>query len=57
MTNHFNTRNAAVHHLVTKGFTELANGRWVSRDRSVAAHILTAHGEVVAVQFWEIETA
>ena len=57
MTNHFNTRNAAVHHLVTKGFTELSNGHWVSRDRSVAAHILTAHGEVVAVQFWEIETA
>lgn len=54
MSIHFNTRQAAVAHLATNGWKQIKNGNFVSRDSSCAAKILTAFGEVVLVQIWEV---
>lgn len=54
MSIHFNTRQAAVAHLTTNGWKQIKTGNFVSRDGSCAAHILSAFGEVVLVQIWEV---
>lgn len=55
MSIHFNTLEDAVVHLYANGWRQIKNGNWVSRNKTVAAHILRAHGDVVLVQMWEIE--
>lgn len=55
MTKHFDNREAAILDLMEHGFRELANGRWISPDKSCRAQILlTPKIPVVAVQYWEI---
>jgi hypothetical protein len=51
---HFNTRQAAIDHLAANGWKECSTGRFASRDGSCAAQVLSAFGEVVMVQIWEI---
>ncbi len=54
MNIHFNTRQAAVAHLTTNGWKQIKSGNFVSRDASCAARILSAFGEVVLVQIWDV---
>jgi hypothetical protein len=53
MTIHFDTRDQAEAHLFNNGWAKLESGRWVSPDKTLKAHILRAHGQIVAVQVWE----
>ena len=54
MAIHFNNRQAAINHLAANGWKECSTGRFVSRDGSCAAQILSAFDDVVLVQIWEM---
>jgi len=54
MNIHFNSRQAAISHLTANGWKACSTGRFVSRDGSCVAHILSAFDEVVLVQIWEL---
>ena len=53
MNIHFNNRVDAVFHLVSNGWKELSNGRFISRDGSCIAQINKAFGDVVCVGIWQ----
>lgn len=54
---HFETRQAAIAHLASNGWTECKTGRFVSRDGSCVAQIHPRFDEVVGVLIWEKEGA
>ncbi len=54
---HYDSEAAAVEHLTSNGWHQIANGSWVSRDGSCSAAITPAFGSKVRVCYQEIETA
>lgn len=54
MSIHFETRQEAIADLESNGWRECRTGRWVSRDGSCVAHILTTTTAVVLVQYWTL---
>lgn len=50
MTQHFSNKQTARWHLISRGWKQIRNGRWIKDD--LIAQILTTETDIVMIQTW-----